>query len=265
MSKHLIVAILGTVLLLACIASSGAVVYQPVPVGATSGFVEIYDPVAGVEYGKARIGYWYWQDLVTDYWHYGYRIFNNEYFGTPSNLEDDYHFGWLRVPGSSPTVYDTVNKFSLNLDPDNDGYGPQDLVILDTQGGSSAGGGPWGHSPDPGNRGVDWTVSLGSGTPLPIAPTRHEWVKIKGVDQWVFYADGQTSRNDATGQYFEIASKWAPGPTRAAITAYVDYEAGGYVMGPVVPEPSSLMTLLAASGLAGFKIFHRRRSHPRSK
>lgn len=243
------------------IPSSAEPIYQPIPTGAQWGFTEVYDPTQGIEYGKARIDYWYWHDQATNYWHYSYQISNNDYLNTPSNLDDDYHFGWLRVEGSSPTTYDTINKFSIDLDPDNDNFGPPDLAILDTQAGSSAGGGSWGGSPDPGNIGVDWTVSLGSGTPLPIAPTRHEWKRISGKWQWVLYADGQTSRNDATGQYFHIASKWQPGLTTAAITAYVDRQAAGYVMAPVVPEPSSLISLLTASSLGGLAILRRRRMH----
>lgn len=258
--QFVFVVLLATLIVVAFAPSSYALVYQPVPVGATTGYVEVYDPVQGIEYGKARIQYSYWRDEPSQYWYYAYQIFNNEFFGTPANLDDDYHFGWLKLTTSDPNVYDTINKFSVNLDPDNDGKGPSDLVILDTQAGSSAGGGPWGHSPDPNNRGVDWTVSLGSGTPLTIAPTRHEYKRVSGKWNWYFYADGQTSRNDATGQYFEIASKWAPGLTRTAITAYVDRQAAGYVMGPVVPEPSSLISLITISGFGGLAMLRRRRN-----
>lgn len=259
MSKHLTVAIIGTILFVGCIASGGAVSYQPVPGWASWLNVEVWDPVQGVEYGKARIDYTNWLDEPSGYWYYAYRIFNNDP-GTPSNLDDDYHFGWLKNPVSgSETTYDSINKFSLNLDPDGDGSGPGDLEILDAQGGSSAGGGAWGHSPDPGNRGVDWAVSLGSGTPLQIAPTRHQWKRVGGKWNWYFYADGDTSRNDAMGQYFQVASRWAPGPTMAALAAGVDKQAGGLVMGPVVPEPSSLVGLLTASGLAGVSVLRRRR------
>jgi len=274
MSRASLVIIFVLALLLAGIASSNAVVYQPVPGGATSGYVNVYDLNWGVEYGYARIAYWYWRDQATSYWHYAYRVYNNDFFGTPTDLTDDYHFGWLKptdlgkkdyTPGTLD--YDTIHKFAVNLDPDGNGYGPPDLLILDTQAGSSAASGPWGHSPDPSKKGVDWTVSMGSGTPLPIAPTLHQWKKVSGDYQWTFYADGQTSRADDTGaQYFEIASIWAPGLTTASISAGVSGVGAGLVMGPVevvIPEPSSLMTLLMGSGLGGLAVLRRRRSLPK--
>jgi len=273
MSRASLVIIFVLALLLAGIASSDAVEYQPVPGGAATGYVNVYDPDWGVEYGYARIAYWYWRDQATSYWHYAYRVYNNDFFGTPTNLNDDYHFGWLK-PASppnpyTPTIldYDTIHKFAVNLDPDNNGFGPPDLVILDKQAGSSAGGGPWGWSPDPSKKGADWTVSLGSGGPLSIAPTLHEWKKISGTWQWTFYTDGKTSRADGTGaQYFEIASIWAPGLTTASISAGVSSVGAGLVMGPVevvIPEPSSLMALLMGSGFGGLAFLRRRYSLPK--
>ncbi|HUV04185.1 MAG TPA: PEP-CTERM sorting domain-containing protein [Armatimonadota bacterium] len=271
-SRASLVVIFGLALLLAGMGSSNAVEYQPVPGGAATGYVNVYDPNWGVEYGYARIAYWYWLDVGTGYWHYAYRVYNNDFYNTPADLSDDYHFGWLK-PASppnpyTPTIldYDTIHKFAVNLDPDNNGFGPPDLVILDKQAGSSAGGGPWGWSPDPSKKGADWTVSLGSGTPLSIAPTLHKYTKKDG---WTFYTDGQTSRADgADAQYFEIASIWAPGLTTASISAGVDGVGAGLVMGPVaevvIPEPSSLMALLMGSSLGGLAVLRRRRL-PRSK
>lgn len=281
MFNRLHVCVLAVVILICSSISAMAVAptYQAKPGNATTGFVEVYDTNKGVEYGKARIQYSYWQDQTTTYWHYAYEIFNNEFFNTPTNFNDDYHFGWLKPTNPTATItpssWDTINKFSIELDPTFTGYGPSDLAILDTQAGSSAGGGAWGHSPDPGNTGVDWTVSLGSGTPLPIAPTLQKVTKSGSgknvVYTWSNYIPlsgqaAQTSRSDGAGsQYFEIASKWSPALREAAIGAGVNGTASGMVMAPgiapsVVPEPSSLLTLFAASSFCGLAIIRRRRN-----
>ncbi len=215
-----------------------------------TGFVEIDNP-GSQEYGKVGIEYHYWRD-DNAYWHYSYQLLN-DYHGTADN-SDDYHFSWDQG-GGDPDVYDLVNKFSLNLKSSFDGmfwHGPDDLYLLDTSAGSSAGGDPWGSSADLFNAGVDWTVSLGGGTPLQIEPARYLWKKVGGTWQWVKYSDGDTSTDDSSSQYFQIASSWAPGLVKASVvagfsmTAYSNDGAGytDYVMAPVVvPEPASILML----------------------
>jgi hypothetical protein len=245
-----------SVLLIAAIIPVGAVpTYQAVPTGTTWDFVEVYDTAAGVEFGKARINYANWQS--GEYWYYAYQIINNDYFNTPSNPNDDYHFGWLNMTGitPNPSVYETIHSFSLNLDPNGTGFGPSDTVILDTLGGSSAGSGAWGSTFDPGKAGIDWAVALGSGTPLGIAPARGQWVEQGSgknkVTVWSPAYAGDASRSDSNGQYFMIASKWAPSLRKAAITSGVSHEAWAYIeapgVAPVIPEPASVVTLLGGA------------------
>lgn len=272
MSKFLALCLVMSAFLFLCNVSGATVpVYQAVPTtGVQSGYIEVFDQNAGVEYGKARIEYKAWQSGI--YWYYAYQIFNNDYFNTPTNPDDDYHLGLLHPIGSTtsdptdPTAFQTINKFSLNLDPNATGVGPDSLFLLDALSGSTAaGGGPWGHGePDPGNIGVDWTVSLGSNTPKPIGPARSQYTRSKGVWSWSLLYQGDASRNDVGGgQYFEIASTWAPALRTAAIGVGVDKEAAGQVLAPGVqpvsiPEPGPLFAMLAASGLAGLGMLRRK-------
>ena len=112
---------------------------------------------------------------------------------------------------------------------------------------TAADGGAWGHSPDPGNIGVDWAVSLQCDDPtepdpLPIAPSRWEWESKKG-GQWVI-DEGDNSTDDSITQYFHLASSWGPELRLATVVAGVSNEASGMVMAPgVVPEPATFMLL----------------------
>lgn len=268
MNKYILI-IATTIVLAVFVVPLYAATYQPVPVDATRGFVEVYDTNQGVEYGKARINYAYWNS--GDLWYYSYQIFNNDYYNTPTVQTDDYHFGWMVIPGvaATPTTYDTINKFSINLAPGGIMSGPTDLQVLDTQAGSTAGGGSWGYSLDPNNDGLDWAVALGSDTPLPIAPARGNITKKGSSWTWSMTNSGDKSRNDdASGQYFQLASTWAPALRTAAITAGADKEASGLVMAPgiaptvVVPEPGSLAVLASICSLAGLSLVRRK---PRSR
>ncbi len=226
-------------------------VYRPKPAtGIYTGYAEIDNPSAPT-YGQVKIEYNYWLDPEgSGYWIYSYKIYNNDVA--------NYHFSWNT--GTAPnynlnqslTAYNTINKFSINLDPDGNGKGPDDLHVLDTLAKASTGGGPWGHSADLFNKGVDWTVSMGTNTPKPIEPARRRWEKISGNNYgWVNYYAGDTSTGDGPGtQYFQIASRWLPGLCKASVvagttaTAYSNSLAVDGIYGPVVaPEPATCLIL----------------------
>ena len=224
--------------------------YQAVPGGASSGSVDVYDPGMGAEYGYARLNYWYWQDVDSD-WHYSYQIINNGDRISDSSI----HFGYTYIPGlyEDTNNYDTIHSFSIDLDPDGDVLGPSDLVVGDTYARSTAaGGGGWGHSPDPGNAGVDWSVSLQCDDPLqpdplPIAPSRWEFIDNGGTknDYWVDIA-GDNSTDDSITEYFHLASAWGPELRLATVVAGVGSEASGMVMAPgtaPIPEPATCVLL----------------------
>ncbi len=216
---------------------------------------------ANPDLGTVAVEYHYWQSGT--YWYYSYRIINNtidSWGGNESNPPEDYHFGW-NINDDVGTYY-TINKFDIKLHVWNDGifwHGPDDLYFTGSAG-STTGGDPWGYSDNPlFNSSVDYTVSLGSGTPLPIAPTRWEWVRGRGQnpDYWDIY-QGDNSTADGTGQYFQIASTWAPGPSATSViidlgtsqliaaSDILDPLDSGFngVMAPmVIPEPASCLIL----------------------
>ena len=223
--------------------------YLSVPAGAESGSVEVYDTTEGLDYGMARIDYHWWFDEPSGYWHYAYQIFNNDYYNTPTDRTDDYHFGYIYDTDATP---DKINKFDVVFDP---ASGIDDLLILDTMAGSTAGGGGWAHSIGYNiftevYTGLDWIVSGSTGTQ--IGPAVWDYDRIKGTWYWINDAAGDRSTQDGDingGQYFEIASKWAPGWCSTAVTAGVSSQAGGMVIGPsVIPEPASCLILGIGAG-----------------
>lgn len=231
--------------------------YLPVPVGANSGYVEVYDTARGLNYGKARIEYRWWLDQPSGYWHYAYQVFNNDYFGTPANKDDDYHFGY--VYDSDVTLPDSINKFDVVFNP---ASGINDLLVLDTAAGSTKGGGGWAHSPGFNVltglwTSMDWTVTGSNG--MQIEPARWDYDKVGKNNVWVRDSAGHRSTKDGDGssQYFEIASRWAPGWITSSVVTGALAQAGGSVIGPSVapiPEPATCMIL----GLGCIALFRKR-------
>jgi hypothetical protein len=203
-----------------------------------TGAIEVYDSVAGSSYGKAKIEWSYWKD-TDSYWHYAYRIYNNGI--------SDYHFG---VQLGTTKTSNKIDKFSIDFSTL--AQGAPDLKAVDILSGSTAskiGKGGWMHSLDPGNIGIDWNVTGGAAGALPISPAL--WNK-KSKNYSKVYA-GDTSRNDISGQFFELVSTWAPGQCTASIgISAAMMQANGIVWGPTVspsipqtsvPEPASIGVL----------------------
>ena len=272
----------GIVFFCVSLPASATIAYQAIPDGlAYVSTGAIYDSTPTPDYGSgeywgtAEVRCWYWQDddpgsSSYNYWFYTYQIINNEHTsgGTGNNGDDappeGHHFGWYFNPtlgadgaefGSdylgiylfSVTGFDTLAG---------NGYGPADLEITGGAG-SSGGGGPWDDFRDDGVSGftgLDWERKAGDNL---IDPTTWEWVG-GGTKQWVFQEGDYSTDDSGSGQYFQIATKWAPdldNLVQAEIVVHgaisgtaVQLHAVGSIPGPVmVPEPATCMILLFGS------------------
>jgi hypothetical protein len=220
-----------------------------------SGYQEVYNSVQGSNYGKAKIEWSYWNDSSSDYWYYAYKICDNE-SGAANDRTDDYHFGHVYNSGTASPITSFDLEFGTQIAKVSD-----QLLVSSTMAGSSAGGAAWDaitKGTDSAITGVQWST-LGPG----IQPTQWYWQRVSGKFVWVETYSGDTSRIDSlNNQYFEIASKYAPG----IINAYVsnglittDTSAFGNVYGPsVVPEPATMAILaMGGCGLLGLGKRHK--------
>jgi hypothetical protein len=194
-------------------------------------------------------------------WHYAYQIFNGDYYGTPTNKDDDYHLGYVYDSDVTVNLADKINKFSLSILPIDSTQGPSDLTVVGRTGsegaylgttGSTGGGGVWSVSIDPGEIGLDWVISGSTG--YQIAPAM--WNYNKHGSQWTWdklYAGdrstGDETINGTAFKFFEITSMGAPVEYEAALGVGAYDDAQGVVMGPdVIPEPATI-AILALGGL----------------
>lgn len=236
--------------------------YMAVPsgttMGHTTGYADVYNSTQGLNYGKAKIEWHYWYDSGSQYWYYAYKVYNNE-AGVANDCTDDYHYGHVY----DTATYDVINSFDIDFPSQIPGeYGTSDnLYVLSTSAGSSkVGGNAWGPLVDGlwnGNQwvmtGVDWSATRGGG--LTIDPTKWDYAKHGNQWTWDKLYSGDTSRPriDESGQYFEIASKLAPGLITGHVSTGLissNTTAYGDIWGPavIVPEPATL-AILALGGL----------------
>lgn len=228
-----------------------AVPYMPVDTGYANyhtGYQEVYNSTEGTNYGKAKIEWNYWFNSENSYWYYAYKVYNNE-SGTPGNRTDDYHFGHIYNSDN----YDPVIGFDLDFPVQIPKITGDELVVASTLAGSTSGTTAWDSLANEVWDGAKWVTtgvnwSTTAGDEQALKPTQWAWEKIGSTYNWVQIYAGDTSRTDAGGyQYFEIASKWAPGPISAHISNDLvtsDTTAFGSIYGPaVVPEPATCLIL----------------------
>ncbi|MDO8302740.1 MAG: PEP-CTERM sorting domain-containing protein [Sedimentisphaerales bacterium] len=247
----------GLLLLVSTTSILATPTYLAVPTGTaqqhTTGYADVYNSTQGLNYGKAKIEWHAWYDSSSQYWYYAYKVYNNE-AGVTNDRTDDYHFGHVYDSGT----FASINTFDIDLPVQIPGeYGTSNnLYVLSTSAGSSQGGNAWGPLVDQvfaggqwGMTGVDWSATRGGG--LTIDPTQWDNVTTgpSGGRGWHIIDAGDTSR---TSQYFEIASKWAPGLVAGHVSTgnvSSNTTAFGNIYGPaIVPEPATL-AILALGGL----------------
>jgi hypothetical protein len=219
--------------------------YMPLDSGYTNyhtGSAEVYNSTEGLNYGKAKVNWNYWYNSSNDYWYYAYSLCNNE-SGVANDRTDDYHFGTVYNGGSA----NPINAFTISLPVQVPVITGNELLVVSTFAGSSTGISAWdpliNESSIGGNvvmTGVEWF-----GSDQSIAPTQWNWTEVGPIWKWIEDYAGDTSRNDFNGQYFEIASKFAPGLVVASVsnsTVSSDTTASGSIYGPV-PEPATVALL----------------------
>jgi hypothetical protein len=242
--KHLRVS--GIVVLLMACTSVLAVAptYMPVSSANTNfhtGYQDVYSSAEGTSYGKAKIEWSYWHNSSDNYWYYAYKLDNAE-SGTPNNRSDDYHFGHVYNSGTA----NGITSFNLDLGSKIQNITGSELLVISSLAGSSTGGNSWNYTVnelDSAITGVNWSAGSGAA----IQPTQWAWTKVGSNFKWVLDYSGDTSRNDSSGQYFEIASTWAPGIINAYVSdgsVSTDVAAYGNVYGPAqTPEPATIAIL----------------------